>query len=206
MDILLDSGSLKEIDQFAECIIGVTTNPSLLRSLEKENFLKNIAQFSLKHISLQLEEEDFFKQQKEVDYLLNLVPHATIKIPFSLNYIKILKWLTQNKQTTNVTLIFNEVQALLAESLGATYVSFFIGRLLDHKYDAFDILSQAKKTLTSTKILAASLRSLEQVQLSIHAGAEVVTCPYKVLKEIFDHHLTIQGVELFKSSSLPGKQ
>lgn len=206
MDILLDSGSLKEIENFSECIVGITTNPSLLKFSEKENFLKSISQFSLKHVSLQLEEEDFLKQQKEVDYLLSLVPNATIKVPFSLNYIKIFKWLVQNKQSVNVTLIFNEVQALLAESLGATYVSFFVGRLLDHKYNAFDILSQAKKILTSSKILAASLRSLEQVQLSIHAGADVITCPYKVLKEIFDHPLTIQGIELFKSASLLEKR
>ena len=103
-------------------------------------------------------------------------------------------------------LIFNEIQALLVETLGATYASFFIGRLLDQKQNAFDILSQAKQSLKTTKILAASLRSLEQVELAIHAGAEVLTIPAKVFNEIFEHPLTLKGIELFKSSSLLGKR
>ncbi len=206
MKFFLDSASLKEIEQFSECITGITTNPSLLKASEKESFLKNITQFSFEHISLQLEEEDFLKQQKEAEYLLNLVPNATIKVSFSLQSIKILKWLIHHQYPTNVTLIFNEIQALLVETLGATYASFFIGRLLDQKQNAFDILSQAKQSLKTTKILAASLRSLEQVELAIHAGAEVLTIPAKVFNEIFEHPLTLKGIELFKSSSLLGKR
>ena len=63
----------------------------------------------------------------------------------------------------------NEVQeALLVETLG-TYV--FYGKTLRSEAKCFLIFYLKKTKLKDNKILAASLRSLEQVELAIHAGS-----------------------------------
>ena len=57
--------------------------------------------------------------------------HIVVKIPMIKEGMKALKQLSKDGIRTNVTLIFNPNQALIAAKLGATYVSPFVGRLDD---------------------------------------------------------------------------
>ena len=63
---------------------------------------------------------------------------------------------------TNVTLIFNANQALLAARAGATYVSPFLGRLDDIGQNGLDLISTISEIFAvhgiETEIIAASIR------------------------------------------------
>ena len=61
-------------------------------------------------------------------------PNMVVKIPMTVEGLKAVKVLTAEGIKTNVTLIFNANQALLAARAGATYVSPFLGRLDDILY------------------------------------------------------------------------
>ena len=48
-----------------------------------------------------------------------------------------------------------------------------------------------------TKILSASIRSVQRVVRSYYNGAEVVTMPPKIFDQMYDHILTDKGLEIF---------
>jgi transaldolase len=50
-----------------------------------------------------------------------------------------------------------------------------------------------------TKVLAASLRGPLSVIQAAKAGVHVVTLPYKVMEQMFQHPLTDKGLEQFLS-------
>jgi transaldolase len=49
----------------------------------------------------------------------------------------------------------------------------------------------------STKVLAASIRHPRHIIESALAGADVATCPFKVLEQSMKHPLTDSGIEKF---------
>ena len=103
----------------------------------------------------------------------------------------------------NVTLCFSASQALLAAKAGATYISPFVGRLDDLGQNGMELIrviseiyGQYKHSL-QTKILVASVRSPLHVVEAARLGAQVVTVPAKVLKQMAQHPLTDRGLEAF---------
>ena len=67
--------------------------------------------------------------------LVKIHKNIVIKLPMSAEGLKACKILTSKGIKTNVTLIFNAAQALLAAKAGATYVSPFVGRVDDTGWD-----------------------------------------------------------------------
>ena len=100
---------------------------------------------------------------------------------------------------TNVTLVFNAAQALLAAKSGATYVSPFVGRIDDQGYAGTEVVRSCVGLLsrTDTQVLAASIRSTQRVVRCFYNGADVVTMPPKVFWAMFNNVLTDQGLEIF---------
>ena len=102
----------------------------------------------------------------------------------------------------NVTLIFSLNQSILAAKAGATYISPFIGRCEDNDIDGIDLISSIKRVftlncITTTNILAASIRSIDHVNDSYKAGADIVTLPPKIFEEMYKHVLSDQGLAQF---------
>src|SRR5699024_10430986 len=79
-----------------------------------------------------------------------------------LEGLKAVKALADLDIETNVTLIFNANQALLAARAGASYVSPFLGRLDDIGHDGMDLIQTISdifdKSGIQTEIIAASIR------------------------------------------------
>jgi transaldolase len=102
---------------------------------------------------------------------------------------------------TNVTLIFNANQALMAARAGATYVSPFLGRLDDIGQNGMDLVSTIADIFAihdiPTEIIAASIRHPMHITDAALKGAHIATVPYKVIMQLFGHPLTDQGIEKF---------
>ncbi len=109
--------------------------------------------------------------------------------------------LTQEGITTNVTLIFNANQALLAARAGATYVSPFLGRLDDIGQNGLDLISTISEIFNvhgiESQIIAASIRHPMHVTEAALRGAHIATIPFKVIAELTKHPLTDKGIEAF---------
>jgi len=84
---------------------------------------------------------------------------------------------------------------------GAFLVSPFIGRLDDVGEDGMELIRSIRQIYDNygykTKILAASIRHVNHLLHCALAGADVATCPVKVIQDCMKHPLTDVGLEKF---------
>src|SRR5699024_5641475 len=142
MKFFLDSASIDEIRSANELgiLAGVTTNPSLV-SKEGVSFhdrLKEITDEVSGSVSAEVISEDADGMVKEGKELAAIAPNITVKVPMTLEGLKAVKTFSDLNIKTNVTLIFNANQAMLAARAGASFVSPFLGRLDDIGHDGMD--------------------------------------------------------------------
>lgn len=206
MEIFLDSSDIKEIRGLnkANLVDGITTNPSLLTSANT-NFkilLKEICSEIKGPVSAEVTAPDVHSMLKEADVLKKIAKNIVIKVPLTWNGLQVCSILSAKKIKVNVTLCFSTSQALLAAKAGATYVSPFIGRLEDIGDNGIQLIADIKKIFNNyknikTKILSASIRSVEHFNAVATIGSDVATVPVKIFKELHKHHLTDKGVDIF---------
>ena len=128
---------------------------------------------------------------------------ATIKLPMTDDGLLVCRQLSKQLIRTNVTLIFTIPQAILAAKAGATYVSPFVGRLDDQQVAGLEVvrgiagLYNMKRV--QTQVLAASIRNVHRAVRSFYNGADIVTMPPQVFKDMYNHILTDKGLEIFQA-------
>ncbi|MBL3593242.1 MAG: fructose-6-phosphate aldolase [Synergistaceae bacterium] len=208
MRFFLDTANLDEIREAAAwgVIDGVTTNPSLVAKEGDVAFhdhvraIADVVKGPVSAEAVSLEAELMLREGRE---LAALSPHVVVKIPMTPDGMGVVRILAAEGLHTNVTLVFSVNQALLAAAAGATYVSPFVGRLDDIGQDGMalvrEIASAFRASGVRTQVLAASIRHPRHVTEAALAGADVVTLPFKVLRQLFDHPLTEKGISAFVS-------
>ncbi|MEJ2252599.1 MAG: transaldolase family protein [Candidatus Lokiarchaeota archaeon] len=102
---------------------------------------------------------------------------------------------------TNVTLVFSQNQVLIAAKAGASYISPFIGRLMDSGQNEIDMLWESMNIINAydfeSEIIVASVRNTRHVIEAAKMGAHIATIPFDVLEKMFKHPRTDQGLEAF---------
>ena len=188
-------------------ICGVTTNPSLIAKSGRqfEDVIKEITSIVDGAISGEVkatttDAEGMIKEGREI---AKIHPNMVVKIPTTIEGLKATKVLSSEGIKTNLTLIFNPNQALLAARAGATYVSPFLGRLDDISMPGIDLIYDITEIFQmhniETEIIAASVRNPIHVIDCAKAGADIATVPYKVLEQMTKHPLTDQGIAKFQA-------
>ena len=116
--------------------------------------------------------------------------------------------LTKRRIRTNVTLVFNTAQAVLAAKAGATYVSPFVGRIDDQGYAGLEVVRGIANLYCTqglgTKVLAASIRTPHRAVRSFFNGADICTLPPNVFWQMYEHVLTDQGLNIFEQAAAEG--
>ena len=207
MKFFIDTANIDDIRAANELgvLAGVTTNPSLVAK-EGVNFhdrLREITAEVSTSVSAEVIAEDAAGMIEEGKELAAIAPNITVKIPMTLEGLKAVKVLSELNIETNVTLIFNANQALLAARAGATYVSPFLGRLDDIGHDGMELIATISQIFDrfgiQSEIIAASIRHPLHVTEAALNGAHIATVPYKVLGQLVKHPLTDSGIEQFLS-------
>ena len=89
----------------------------------------------------------------------------------------------------------------LSNNSGATYVSPFVGRLDDQSVAGLEVVRSIVELYRihgiRTRVLSASIRSVQRVVRSFYNGADVVTLPPAIFEQMYDHILTDKGLEIF---------
>lgn len=205
MKLFIDSGNLKEIENLVPLgiIDGITTNPSLLAREPgdyREN-LKRICQIVKGPTSAEVVATDAEGMIREGRDLAAIDEHIVVKVPFTREGVKACKALSSEGTRVNVTLVFSPAQALLAAKVGATYVSPFVGRLDDISSAGMELVSQIVEIYQNyeftTEVLVASTRSPMHIVEAARLGADICTCPAKVIDALFNHPLTDIGLANF---------
>ena len=138
---------------------------------------------------------------KEAKELAKIAPNIVIKIPMTKEGIKAVKKLERENIKTNVTLVFSQNQVLIAAKAGASYISPFIGRLMDNGQDEINMLKESMDIIKAynfkSEIIVASVRNSRHVIEAAKMGAHIATIPFAVLEKMFKHPNTDKGIESF---------
>ncbi len=205
MELFIDTASIDDIREIARwgCLSGVTTNPSLIAK-EEGGFtaiLEEITQLVDGPISAEVVTETADEMVPEARELAGLHPNIIIKVPMCAEGLAAAHRLADEGIRTNVTLVFDANQALLAARSGASFVSVFLGRLDDIGHDSVAILREVMDAYgnyeITTKVIAASIRHPVHVTQAALAGADIATIPPKVLGQMVRHPLTDAGIKAF---------
>lgn len=205
MKLFIDTANVEEIRKANDLgvICGVTTNPSLIAREGRvfKDVVTEIATIVDGPISAEVVSLEHEKMVEEALELAAIHKNIVIKIPMIEEGLKAVKILSAKGIKTNVTLIFSASQALLAAKAGATYVSPFVGRLNDISSRGNELVetihNMFEKHGITTEIIAASIRSPEDVVDAALAGADIATIPYKIIVQMTKHPLTDAGIERF---------
>lgn len=216
MKFFIDTANLNEIKEAHELGVldGVTTNPSLMAKegiKGHENIMahyKAICDIVDDNVSAEVIATDFDTIVKEGEELAKIDPKIVVKVPMIKDGVKAIKYFSGKGIRTNCTLIFSAGQAILAAKAGASYVSPFIGRLDDVGTDGLELINQIVRIYDNygfeTEVLAASVRHTMHLLQCAELGADVVTCPLKVITGLLNHPLTDKGLEQFLSDHRKG--
>jgi transaldolase len=205
MKLFIDSGNLDEIRSLVPLgiIDGVTTNPSLLAKEhgDSRQRLKQICELVKGPVSAEVLATDVDGMMKEGRELAAIDDHIVVKVPFGKAGVQACGALSREGIRVNVTLCFSAAQALLAAKVGAAFISPFVGRLDDVATSGMGLIEEIVQIYDNyefgTEVLVASVRHPIHVVEAARLGADVCTCPTKVIDSLFNHPLTDIGLARF---------
>lgn len=205
MKFFVDTANIDEIREMEATglLDGVTTNPSLIKKaggdfIETITEIASIVDGPVSAETVALDHETMLAEGLK---LAKIADNITIKVPLTLDGLKTCKALASDNIMVNVTLCFSATQALLAAKAGASFISPFVGRHDDISFDGMDLIEDIRLIYDNfdfaTEILVASVRHPVHVLESARIGADVVTVPADVIRKLFRHPLTDNGLAAF---------
>ncbi|HEU4810240.1 MAG TPA: fructose-6-phosphate aldolase, partial [Sphingomicrobium sp.] len=182
---------------------GVTTNPSLVHKSGREflDVVREIAGVVSGPVSAEVVATDYDGMMREAEVLRGIAANIAVKVPLTEAGLKACRTLTSEETMVNVTLCFSAAQALLAAKAGATFISPFVGRLDDVGASGMELISDIRLIYDNydfeTQILVASIRNPMHVVEAAKIGADVMTAPPAIIRQLFKHPLTDAGLAAF---------
>ena len=205
MKFFVDTADIKEIRDLAATglIDGVTTNPSLIAKSGRpiKEVIKEICDTVEGPVSAEVAATDFDGMMSEGTKLAAIAKNVAVKVPLTMEGLKACRALSQRGTMVNVTLCFSANQALLAAKAGATFISPFVGRHDDVGYPGMELIADIRLIYDNydfpTQILVASVRNPIHIHDAAKLGADVMTAPPAVIRQLFKHPLTDNGIKAF---------
>ncbi len=205
MKFFIDSADIEEIRQANKkgWVDGVTTNPTLIAKNGKDfhETIKEICKEVRGPVSAEVISTNSEEMFKEGLTLAKLADNVVVKIPMIEEGLIAVKKLAAEGIKTNVTLVFNPLQALLVAKAGGTMVSPFVGRLDDIGQNGMAMVEEIIQIFRNydfpTEVLVASVRGPLHIEQAALMGADIVTVPYKVMQGMTQHPLTDKGLKMF---------
>lgn len=208
MQFLLDSADFEEARTCAQWgwVSGITTNPSILAKNGKtvEKTLSKLKDIMPGPIFYQLssESEDLMVEEARIAYGI-LKKQLVLKIPATTAIFQACEHLS-NKYTCAITSIFSASQAMVANAAGAKFALYYHNRakrLLKNGKDLpVDMVNALKHS--GTAVIAASLKSVQEILEARQAGVKMMTTTMAVLEQIARHELTEQAVKAFQGDGI----
>ncbi len=194
---LLDSADIKELEKWRSYVVGMTTNPNLLKKSDTtaQKIYDDLIKLKINNNFL------FFHQivsSKDFITATSTSQRIIYKIPAIKEQYNFIKSLKKNCIEVATTMVYDIIQLQMAINLGVEY-----SIVLYHKNDNKNFVNEAydlkQKTNSSIKLIGASFRTKEEVIAVINAGLDYVTVPSRVLEECFYNN---QTEEEFKNTYL----
>ncbi|PIT87306.1 MAG: transaldolase [Candidatus Magasanikbacteria bacterium CG10_big_fil_rev_8_21_14_0_10_40_10] len=151
--------------------------------------------------------DEMFTQGKK---MFSWIPNAHIKYPTIAAGLDAAQRSVAARMRVNMTLVFSQEQAtaVYAATRGAkkgdVFVSPFVGRLDDRGENGMDMIKNILRMYKSgdghVEVLTASVRSMDHFLYAILLGSDIITAPYKILKEWGEKGLPLLGSDFVYSA------
>jgi TalC/MipB family fructose-6-phosphate aldolase len=183
---------------------GVTTNPLILqrggvRLAEVPALVDWLLERGTAEVFVQTTAADADRIVAEGRELRALSDRVVVKIPATTAGLTAARRLADQEVPVLVTAVYHAVQALTALAAGARWIAPYVGRMTEQGRDGHEQVAQMQRILTgsSTGVLAASLRSAEDVRRLALLGVEAVTVGAPVARALLTEPLTEAAVADF---------
>ena len=187
----------------------IATNPAIMAKLTQdgqslEEVVTAICSKTEAPLYVQLHGPDVDHYKREMEGLLNISTQIHPKLVADLGGIAAVKPLKAMGRKPLVTTVATLNQAYLAAAVEADYIAPYIGRIADAGGDTTQLLHDIRKMYDRsgalTQIAAASVRSPEQAENALRAGAHVLVMGYGVYQRLLDDDLTQAWIAGFEEN------
>jgi transaldolase len=205
MQIWLDTAELPLIEKAAKMgiLYGVTTNPSIAAQskLPLEDLIEGLLKIQKGPLAVQVTANDALTMIRQAEALHQFSGRIIVKIPVTEDGLMAIHALS-GKIPTMATAVFDVNQALLSAKAGASYIAPYYSRICEAEINGIDAIREMLGLLRRysflSQLLAASLRSPEQIKELAEMGAHAVTLKEDVFQSLIENNpLTVQSVNRF---------
>ncbi len=204
MAFYLDSADINDVKQAMALgfVAGVTTNPSLVAKTKRPGLevLKEILSLTNGKVWYQVTADDLTGRATQARQIFALAPERIqVKIGATTENIGLTAQLAKEGISITVTAVSSAAQAYLAAEAGAKYVAPYVNRLTRQLGDGVAILKDCVQVCqgSETRVIAASLKTPQEVVSVVLAGAHDVTIPLALIQEMGNHPLSDKAIEDF---------
>jgi len=214
MQIWLDTVDFSLIEKARQMgiLYGITTNPSIAAksNMHLEDLLEKLLAIQNGPVTAQVTANEASRMIIQGEALFNFSNRIIVKIPATGEGFKAIHALSP-RIPTMATAVFDVNQVLLSAKAGAAYIAPYYSRICEADIDGIEairaMLGLLQRYGFSSKLLAASLQSPEQVKELAEMGAHAVTLKEDVFRSfIGDNPLTLQSLDRFALDWAQAKQ
>ena len=213
MALFIDSAKVEEARQAVQLgfVTGITTNPSLVAEAGRPGLaiLSDMLALTRGPVFYQVTAETVAGRAEQAREAARLAPgRVVVKIGATTENIALAGRLAAEGLLICVTAVSHPAQAYLATLAGARYAVPYVNRLTRQLGDGIAVVRGCAEMVrgTPTRLLAASLKTTDEVVAALHAGADDVTLPLKVLLSLGDHELSQKAIDDFAAAARSSRQ
>ena len=209
-ELIIDTADLDSIRLCDEVldVQGVTTNPTIITRTGKpaEQAIADLVAYLLpdQKLFVQVVATDFDGIMSEARHIASLRPENTYpKFPVTHAGLRAIKQCRAEGILTLATAIYSSDAAFMAAHNGADYLATYVNRMCnygDGVQDVIDLIDMLAAQRSTSKLLAASFKSVDQAHKLIRAGAQALTLPPDVALAMVGHPGTQVAVDEFSAN------
>lgn len=191
----------------AGVVHGVTTNPTILErggrtAAEIPDLYSQWESEGAKEIFFQTWGADRTELQRNAETIRALGDRVAVKVPATADGFAVASALVGDGVSVLITAVYSVSQALAAASIGAQYIAPYLGRLRDAGVDGDALIPEMQAVCagSATNVLAASLRSADDIVSLRLAGVPYFTAAPDVLDQVLFHEVSDSSAVEFEAA------
>lgn len=207
--LYVDSADLERVSKLLESgvVHGVTTNPTILErggrtAAEIPDLYARWESEGAREIFFQTWGADRAALLRNAEMIRALGDRVAVKVPATADGFAVASALVSDGATVLITAVYSVAQALAAASIGAQYIAPYLGRLRDAGVDGDALIPQMQAVCagSATNVLAASLRSADDITGLRLAGVPYFTAAPDVLDQVLFHEVSDSSALEFEAA------
>lgn len=201
--LYVDSADVDRVSRLLEAgvVHGVTTNPTILErggrtAAEVPDLYARWQSEGAREIFFQTWGEDAASFLRNAEGIRSLGERVVVKVPATAAGFAAASALVRDGATVLVTAVYSVAQALACASIGVQYIAPYLGRMRDagpsSEGGAEDVIARMQEVCagSSTNVLAASLRSPDDIVVLRLRGVPYFTAAPDVIERMLFHDVS----------------